>query len=175
MNATIQTKFTLPGIAIWYVVALVIIMVTPVSYAGEPFEISTHDVEVYGTYDIVDGEYEKAIDRLQRALKRTGNSSRRRVPYLTNLCVAYTMMRNLEKADKYCNEAIETQQNLGLAYNNRGVFNIASGDYIAACADFESALNQRGGGSAKRKNLSRCVDRLTHKQLHATLATPKQE
>jgi tetratricopeptide (TPR) repeat protein len=173
MKTSIQTTFNPLAGVFWCVVALVIVMVTPVANAEGPFEISMHDVEVYGTRDLESGNYERAIERLERALARTGTASSRRAPLLTNLCVAYTMTRNLEAAEKYCDEAVDTHRDLGLAYNNRGVASIARGDYVSACADFAAALDERGGGgSVKRNNLHRCVDRLSSMNRQATVTAP---
>jgi Flp pilus assembly protein TadD len=129
--------------------------------AGEPFEMRMHDADINGSYDIEDGDYSQGIRKLEKILARShGGGNLRKVAVLSDLCVAYTMIRELEQASQYCDEAVTIGRSSGLAFNNRGVLNIARGDYLAAVTDFQRATEERGGGRIASRNLNRATDRV---------------
>ena len=142
----------------WLSIAALMLMTAPLVSADDAWQLGTHDVHVYGTSDLQSGNMDKAITKLKTRLRL--RIHRQRAPVLANLCVAYTMKRDFESAEKYCNESIENGWTLGLAYSNRGVMNIARGDIFAAHADFEAAMKNYGGSSVKRHNLVRCKNRM---------------
>ena len=87
--------------------------------------------------NIENGNYEEAIRILEERLQS-------RVKYrdvkLTNLCTAYVLVRDFEKATKACDEAIKAKGAfVTTAYNSRGVLNALQGDFLAAAADFDEA------------------------------------
>ena len=87
------------------------------------------------------GRYDLAIERLEQRLQY--ESSNRDIK-LTNLCTAYVVVGDYEKATPVCNEAIEANgEFVGAAYNSRGVLNALTGDFISALADFEEAADTR--------------------------------
>lgn len=83
------------------------------------------------------GDYTVAIERLERRLEHgTGDSDIQ----LTNLCTAYVVTGQLDKAGAVCDKAVEAEGDfVGAAYNSRGVLKSLQGDYIAALTDFEQA------------------------------------
>jgi tetratricopeptide (TPR) repeat protein len=95
------------------------------------------------------------VNALERMAESVGQSHKMRVTAFTDLCVAHTMERNLEDAEKYCRSAIETGWELGSGYNNLGVLNVAQGNYEAALRHFEQAAQYRDGGLIAKRNLKR--------------------
>lgn len=86
------------------------------------------------------GNYELAIKRLDR---RTRHDSPGIDIQLTNLCTAYVVIRDYQKAREACDRAIEMQGDfVGTAYNSRAILNAITGDYIAAHVDFELAADK---------------------------------
>ncbi len=87
-----------------------------------------------------DGNYELAIKRLER---RTSNDSPDFDIQLTNLCTAYVVTGEFDKARGTCDRAIaEDGEFVGTAYNSRAVLNALTGDFIAALVDFEHAADK---------------------------------
>lgn len=132
----------------------------PQASASEPFEMKMHDADIYGSRDVEAGNYSQGIQKLESLLARGSMASSRKIAVLSDLCVAYTMVRELEKASEVCDQAVAIGWSSGLALNNRGVFNIARGDYQAAIADFQEATGERGGGLIASRNLDRATDRV---------------
>ncbi len=128
---------------------------------------------------VLKGDYAAAIDRLTvaRVSKRNAFSS------LTNLCVAYTKLGDLDKAEEACDGAVklvEERRNersrtarpldaveaadradLAVALSNRGVYHAARGETQEAHDDFETSLELGAGLSAPEINLAR-LDRARH-------------
>ncbi len=83
------------------------------------------------------GDYTTAIKRLER---RVENESRFSDVQFTNLCTAYIVTRQFDKAGPACDRAVEANGDyVGTAYNSRGVLRALQGDYFAAMEDFEEA------------------------------------
>ncbi len=83
------------------------------------------------------GDYTVAIDRLEHRVK---HETRYSDIQLTNLCTAYVVTRQFEKAGPVCDRAVEAKGDyVGTAYNSRGVLRALQGDYFAAMEDFEKA------------------------------------
>jgi len=133
-------------------------MTALVASAEDAWELGVHDTYVYGTSDLLSGNMDVAIAKLETRLGYRAHDMR--APVLANLCVAYTMKRDFESAEKYCDESIKNGWNLGLAYSNHGVLNIARGNIAAAHADFVAAMKNFGGTLVKRHNLIHCENRI---------------
>jgi Flp pilus assembly protein TadD len=135
--------------------ALLIALAFPVStaIAASGLQLKTDDREVYGTREIEAGEYAAGIAKLEIALQRAGPRMRKS-PILNNLCVAYVATGELEKADIYCQMAVDTGYNQRLAYNNRGVMNYAAGDIEASIRDFDLSVKLGYGYGVATKNLA---------------------
>lgn len=159
MNRKVQVTDTVTATVRWLCVGVSCMLMGSIASAGDPFELILHDEDVWGARAVESGDYDKGILRLERILKGAVSHGTR-APVLIDLCVAYTMKKNFEMATKRCDAAIENGWSLGLAYNNRGVLNIAMGEYEAALADFEMAKGKRGAGALKRRNAMRTIDRL---------------
>jgi tetratricopeptide (TPR) repeat protein len=88
---------------------------------------------------VLSGDYGKAIEDL-------GSRNRRHFESSTNLCVAYTMSGDLERADIECAAALElseksaVRRDIAVALSNRGVVKAVSGDLNGARRDFSRAL-----------------------------------
>jgi len=113
------------------------------------------------------GHYQKAIDRI------TGVYSGYPFASATNLCTALSMLDKFEQAKPHCDEAIKlaskspkpaprswnarnqlaTQR--ALAYSNRGVMRILSGDASGAEEDFRMAIERKADLRAPTQNLAR--------------------
>lgn len=106
--------------------------------AGDAMELKTADQEVLGTRDIEAGRYTQGIAKLERALQHA-NHTFGRSPVLINLCVAHAALGDLDTATRYCDEAVETGVDAGLAYNNRAVVNCLRGEFNACANDLEKA------------------------------------
>lgn len=126
------------------------------AHAGDEFEMMVHKDDVYGARAVEAGDFEKAIQRLERRLGDDGRQSNSiRSPVLIDLCVAYTMAGRVRDAETACDAAVETGWSSGLAYNNRGVLHVARGNYTAALQDFERAVEAHGADTLARRNLDR--------------------
>ncbi|MGI9341343.1 MAG: hypothetical protein ACR2QV_00730 [Gammaproteobacteria bacterium] len=139
---------------------LLLICSTPVVLADGPLELVTHDSDVYGIRAVQDGDYEKGIEQLKGQLGHARMAHGKRTPVLIDLCVAYTMVRDFEAADEYCNQAVDAGWYQGLALNNRGVMKMAQGDYEDAIADFQAATETRGATAVSKRNLARAQQTL---------------
>ena len=89
---------------------------------------------------VLAGRYGEAISDL-------GDRSGRRFEARTNLCVAYTMTGELDKADAQCNAALalsrkdDVHRDIAVALSNRGVLKAIRGDLSGARDDFRRALD----------------------------------
>ena len=134
-------------------VAALALAQTATAHSGEPFQTVLHDRDVYGARDIADGNYERGIDRLSSRLGKGRQPLSVKVPILIDLCAAYTVTRQLDKAKDTCDKAVESGWYSGIAYNNRGAFNIAKGNYAAASEDFRQAIKGSGADNIATDNL----------------------
>lgn len=141
-------------------VAALLIGGTQVVLAEGPLELIPHDSDVYGMRAVQDGDYEKGIERLKGQLRSERMAHGKRTPVLIDLCVAYTMVRDFEAADEYCEKAVDAGWYQGLALNNRGVMKMARGDYEDAIADFQAATETRGATAVSKRNLARAQQTL---------------
>lgn len=88
---------------------------------------------------VLAGDYAKAIEVL-------GSKSGKHFASSTNLCVAYTMTGDLEKAGTECDVALTlsedsaVRRDTAVALSNRGVVKAVSGDVSGAQQDFTRAL-----------------------------------
>ena len=83
------------------------------------------------------GDYAKAIKRLEY---RVENRNKNLDVNLTNLCTAYVVTREYEKAFEICDRAVDKGGNfVSVAYNSRGVLHARTGDFVSAIADFAAA------------------------------------
>ncbi|MEE4203222.1 MAG: hypothetical protein V2I45_06305 [Halieaceae bacterium] len=122
--------------------------------ASDAMELKTADREVLGTRDIEAGHFSQGIVKLERALQHA-NHSFGRAPALINLCVAHAALGELDKADRYCNEAVETGIDAGLAYNNRAVVNCLRGRLDACVGDLEKAGQIQPRNPVVQRNIQR--------------------
>lgn len=127
---------------------------------ADPFELKTHSMDVRGVREIEAGNYETGIKRLRAQLGPQPRAASIEVPILIDLCAGYIMANDLDKATQVCDRAASSKWYSGLAYNNRGVLNIAKGQYEAAIRDFTMALQAGGPRTVAERNLARAEQRL---------------
>ena len=85
------------------------------------------------------GRYDVAIARLEERVQLQAVD---RDIALTNLCTAYVVTGQYEKAAPICDEAVAANgRYVGVAYNSRGVLHALTHDFITAMVDFENAAN----------------------------------
>jgi tetratricopeptide (TPR) repeat protein len=127
---------------------------------ADPFELTTHTSDLWGVRQIESGEYQAGIERLERQLGTNPLVSSAQAPVLIDLCAGYVMANELEKAAQVCDKAAGSKWYGSMAYNNRGVLNIARGRYEAAIHDFENAVEAGGSRVVASRNLARAQHRL---------------
>lgn len=109
-----------------------------------PLSASAYEVQFLSGEDsearaLERGNYEVAIERLERRAKY---DNRHIDVQLTNLCTAYVVTSQYDKARDACDRAVEADGDyLGTAYNSRAVLSALTGDYISALVDFEKAAD----------------------------------
>ena len=121
-----------------YLLAPVALLAISISSAAYEVHVLTGQGSESKAMD--NGKYELAIKRLELRVK---NDSPTIDVQLTNLCTAYVVTSQLEKAEDVCERAVEAKGDfVGTAYNSRGVLKALQGDYIAAMADFDRSSNK---------------------------------
>jgi tetratricopeptide (TPR) repeat protein len=142
-------------------VALAIAVFMILQASAESFEIQIHETEVSGTRDLEAGNYQKALERLEKTLTSGSRMAHsKKIAVLSNLCLAYTMVGRYQAASDSCEQAIATGWSASLAYNNRGILNIAQGNYAAAIGDFRKGSTKGSGRRISAKNLALAEERL---------------
>jgi len=116
-------------------VLIFLLTISGISYADD-FAFRVAFDEVPGIDEIESGDLISAIDILE------AQTNDQRVPMqgsvLATLCGVYIISASLRKAADACDEAIAVAPSK-LAYNNRGVLRVQSGDLKGARADFDRA------------------------------------
>jgi len=94
------------------------------------------------------------LDALQ-----SGTSTRHKVAAMSNLCVAYANIGEVERALAACDGAIELSSEAWRAYNNRGAIRWIEGNYSEAQADFQTAANYASSEEEVQANMlaSQCA------------------
>ena len=118
--------------------SFVIAALPSISHA-DAWELRMVAKKVPGTREIESGKPEKAIRISKIQLGVT--PSRLKSAVLTNLCIGHILIKDLEQAEKYCDDAAARQDNRTVTFNNRGVLRALQGDYTAAKNDFTIAAN----------------------------------
>ena len=91
----------------------------PESANAENWELRTVDASVPGTREVERGKYAKAIEISMVQLPHV--SPHQKVAVFTNLCIANIATRNFEKAEEFCDQAVEQPNENAVSFNNRGV------------------------------------------------------
>ena len=119
--------------------AALVVAALPAGAHGDGWELQTSSKAVPGTRQIEAGNPEKAIRIAELYLP----TFRPKSAALTNLCVGHLLLRDFDKAEQYCNEALARPGERAVAYNNRGVLRALQGDYAAALRDFSIAAGDK--------------------------------
>ena len=99
-----------------------------------PFRVAFENVS--GVEEIEAGNIPAGIKVLEDQLDQIEPGSSGDI--LATLCAAYIVNVSLDKAERACNKAVETNPT-ETAYNNRGVYRAFTGDLSGAHEDFERA------------------------------------
>ena len=99
-----------------------------------PFRIAFENVP--GVEEIEAGNIQAGIKVLEDQLEQIEPASSGDI--LATLCAAYIVNVSLDKAERACNKAVETNPS-ETAYNNRGVIRAFNGDFSGAREDFDLA------------------------------------
>ncbi len=119
---------------------------------------------------IVDGNNKQAIEKLSKR----GERKTPRLEESINLCVAYTKVRQLEEATRFCDAAIVASRKRAkflkrsnfatyrhmadtghaIALTNRGVLHLLTDERAEALELFKTAMNLDSKEESARKNLS---------------------
>jgi hypothetical protein len=147
-------------------------------YSGQPavadevpaaFEMSVVKGQAHGS-DVIAGAYDAAIDDITSDERLRKNS----FAVANNLCVAYTMTMEFEKAEQACDAALSARSRVhgsaqwyttipmrnklrdkAVALSNRGVLRAVSGDAKGAREDFTQSLDIAVLTTAAGDNLAR--------------------
>jgi hypothetical protein len=125
------------------------------SYAGWP-----------GGKQIAARDYAAAIGAASRGMRRLDATTA--LVAATNLCVAYTVTRELAAARPACDRAVALAKHAdhaslrrfprsaatAQALSNRGVLRAVSGDAAGATSDFDAAARMKGASAAASRNLA---------------------
>ncbi len=126
---------------------LAMLMIMPVSQAsamdvtaGSQLMVKTSVVEVIGVREIEAGKFAHGIRKSKAALAKNSAISLRK-PLLDNLCAANLAISNMEQANQYCNDAVNTGKASVISYNNRAVMHYVMGNFEASLEDLDEASN----------------------------------
>jgi len=127
-----------------------IILLLAAPFAAGAYEVNILNGDGAESSLLNKGDYAVAIERLEKRVQYGG--TRDRDIRLTNLCTAYVVTGDLEKARETCDRAVAANgKYVGAAYNSRGVLHAISGDYISAIADFAKAADESNYPKAQRE------------------------
>ena len=132
--------------------------------AEDTFRMQVHPKEVSGTWELMHGEYDRAIKLLEIAEVRASQSPRDRGPVLTDLCFAHTNAGNYASAERYCEAAVNTSFQFGIALNNRGALCALQGKVEAASADFDAAQKRPESVDSARFNIKQIAGQVSEYQ-----------
>ena len=135
-----------------------------IANAEDTFRMQVHPKEVSGTWELMHGEYDRAIKLLEIVEVRASQSPRERGPVLTDLCFAHTKAGNYATAERYCEAAVNTSFQFGIALNNRGVLRALQGKVEAASADFDAAQKRSESVDSARFNIKQIAGQVSEYQ-----------
>ncbi len=105
------------------------------------YEVNILDGRGAESRNLENGAYDVAIARLETRIQSEAADLD---IALTNLCTAYVLTGEYEKAVPVCDDAVAANGRfVGVAYNSRGVLHALRGDFITALDDFAKAADDR--------------------------------
>lgn len=119
----------------WFLTVAAALTFGNVSWSDE-FPFRTAFERLPGVEEIEAGNIQAGIKILEDQLTQVEAENRGDV--LATLCAAYIIDVSLDKAERACNEAVETY-GTHTAYNNRGVYRVFTGNWSGAGEDFDRA------------------------------------
>lgn len=149
--------------------------------AKDTFEMSSYSNWAGGA-SIDSGDYAGAIAAASRWGMTTDTVSM--LGAATNLCVAYTVSRELALARKACDTAVTLAKRVddsgwknlrrdsatASALSNRGVLRALSGDSVGAATDFRAAIRLGSGSEMPSRNLAHLESSPAHRMALASAA-----
>lgn len=127
------------------VLGIAILLAAPISQASAyemttsaHLRLKTSVTEVNGVREIESGNFEKGIRKSIASLSKSSASTLRK-PLLDNLCVAHIAINDLNKAQQYCDSAVNTGKPSAISYNNRAVLHYVVGNMQASAEDINVA------------------------------------
>jgi len=136
MTTTTQKLVTTNTLLTTLITSALLACLPAMSHA-EGWELRSAPEMVPGTREIESGKIDVAIGKSEVHLPHV--AQQKKVAVLTNLCIAYILKNDFDRADDYCDEAVERPNEKAVSYNNRGVLNALRGDLEAAMQDFDKA------------------------------------
>lgn len=127
LNSTLSTSMLLLAVGV----------AVPLASLADTWELRTVKEEVPGTREIESGETLEGI-RISEGLLDQARA-KDKVAVLNNLCVGYIQIEDFEKAEQFCELAVETEEQTVVTHNNRGVLKAIEGRFTEASEDFERA------------------------------------
>ena len=113
-----------------------------------------------GVAEIEQGRIDAGIRRLEKAW----DVPHLKEPVSISLCAAYTLKRDFEQAEVFCDQAVRsnpliggswTGSNSDAAFNNRGVLRALQGDFEGAVSDFRQASERTDKGYLRKPTFAR--------------------
>lgn len=149
--------------------------------AKDTFEMSSYSNWAGGAR-IESGDYAGAIAAASRGAMPSDTVSM--LGAATNLCVAYTVSRELKLARKACDDAVSLAKRVddsgwktlrrdsatASALSNRGVLRALSGDSVGAASDFRTAIKLSSGNEMPSRNLAYLESSPAHRMALASAA-----
>lgn len=149
--------------------------------AKEAFEMSSYSNWAGGAH-IDAGDYPGAVAAASRRSMTSEVTSV--LGAATNLCVAYTVSRELTLARKACDKAVSMAKRVddsewarlpsesatASALSNRGVLRALSGDSVGAASDFRAAIRLSSSNALPSRNLAYLESSPTHRLALASAA-----
>ncbi len=123
----------------WFLTVAAALILGNTSWSDE-FPFRTAFERVPGAEELEAGNLQAGIKLLEEQLNQIEPGDRGDI--LSTLCAAYVINASLDKAEHACNEAVETF-GTHMAYNNRGVYRVFTGDWLGAREDFDRARPQQ--------------------------------
>lgn len=97
------------------------------------------NVDLYeGAQLLKDGEAEQGLERTLRGLEYAG-TPREKVTGMSNACAGYLMLERPEEAIRWCDKALDIQENYWRALTNRAMAHLKLGQFEECDADISRA------------------------------------
>ena len=110
-----------------------------------------------GAKALIDGHGQRGVELTEKGLAFAQGALEHKSA-LSNLCVGYLMIDELEKALHACNQALDQYPDFWRAYNNRALVLMELGRYAESEADIERGQALRPGSRHLKATRARLLD-----------------